>query len=249
MIENEKAVISEETNEVTQESNQSVLEGSQETQTQNQENVQEAQKSESKPQNDEHIDRVHNWRNLRERADKAARERDELARRLQQYEQSAPKQQAEEEPTISDDDLIEGKHLKARDKKYQQQLAAIQQQMVEAQIKSSYPDFDKVVTPDTLKMLRDADPDLADSIAANPNLMSKASAAYKIIKQYGFAPGDAYISQKTKVAENAAKPRPVSSVSPQQGESPLSRANAFAEGLTPELAKQLWKEMQQARKG
>ena len=37
-------------------------------------------------------------------------------------------------------------------------------------------------------------------------------------------------------------------MSPQQGDSPLSRANAFANGLTPELRVQLIKEMEEARK-
>jgi len=50
------------------------------------------------------------------------------------------------------------------------------------------------------------------------------------------------------VQANTAKPRPLTSVSPQSGESPLSRANAFAEGLTPELKKNLFKEMQEAKK-
>ena len=56
-------------------------------------------------------------------------------------------------------------------------------------------------------------------------------------------------ADKRKAQENSAKPRPMASVSPQQGESPLSHANAFANGLTPELQKQLWKEMQDAKKG
>ena len=41
----------------------------------------------------------------------------------------------------------------------------------------------------------------------------------------------------------------VTSVSPQEGAAgPLSKANAFADGLTPDLKKQLYQEMIDARK-
>ena len=51
---------------------------------------------------------------------------------------------------------------------------------------------------------------------------------------------------KATAQRNAAKPRPTASISPQQGETPLSRANAFANGLTEEMKKQLYKEMLEA---
>jgi hypothetical protein len=41
----------------------------------------------------------------------------------------------------------------------------------------------------------------------------------------------------------------MASISPQQGDSPLTKANAFANGeLTPELKAQLWKETNQYRR-
>jgi hypothetical protein len=82
----------------------------------------------------------------------------------------------------------------------------------------------------------------------NPNFYSQAKSAYRAIKMYGFAKEDAYSKQRDTVQKNVSKPRPLSSVSPQEGQSPLSRANAFAEGLTPELASELWKEMNHYRK-
>ena len=38
------------------------------------------------------------------------------------------------------------------------------------------------------------------------------------------------------------------SINPTQGESALAKANAFANGLTPELKDQLYREMQAARR-
>ena len=55
-------------------------------------------------------------------------------------------------------------------------------------------------------------------------------------------------NDKAKAVINAQKPRPLTSISPQQGDSPLSKANAFANGLTPELQAQLLKEMKQSMK-
>ena len=60
---------------------------------------------------------------------------------------------------------------------------------------------------------------------------------------------DNYSKDRDKAQSNASKPKPLASVSPQQGDSPLSRANAFANGLTDELKSQLRKEMEQARQG
>ena len=53
---------------------------------------------------------------------------------------------------------------------------------------------------------------------------------------------------RSKARENHAKPRPISSIGAQEGDGPLSKANAFANGLTDELKQQLLKEMQEARK-
>jgi len=209
----------------------------------------------SKP-DDEYNQRVQNWRALREKAsqaEKLAQEHEELKKRLAQYENQPQKDQpTEEEFNLSDDDLVEAKHLKKVEKKiasrYEKELNNIKSEMAESRLRADLPDYYEVVTKDTLGMLKDADPDLAQSILSNPNPVSQAKAAYRAVKMYGFAPTDAHKKQHAKVQANNAKPRPLSSVSPQQGESPLSRANAFAEGLTPDLQKQLWQEMVACRK-
>ncbi|MFW6121423.1 MAG: hypothetical protein ACOC80_11070, partial [Petrotogales bacterium] len=233
--------------EETTESIQEEVENKEEAASKNEEKAANEQESESteKPKSP-----IENWRNLREAKDRAEQEAAELRRLLQERSQTKPQQESSqqesvEEPQFGDDDLIEGKHLKSYSKKYEKHIQNLEQRLIEQQIKSQYPDFDKVVNKETLEMLRDSDPDLADSIAANPNLMSKANAAYKAIKRAGFIESNTHQKGKEKVQENINKPRPVSSISPQQGKSPLSRANAFAEGLTPELKEQLWKEIKE----
>ena len=191
---------------------------------------------------------VQNWRALREKATQAEKERDEALRRLQERESHLQERENIKEEEVRDDDLLEGKHLKSFEKKQAQRIASLEYQLIESRLKSEYPDFNTVVTNDTLGMLRDTDPELAESIAANPNIYSKAVAAYRSIKRYDLYKNDVYSREKEKVHSNTIKPRPASSLSPQQGESPLSHANAFAEGLTPELKQQLWKEMQECRK-
>jgi len=188
----------------------------------------------------EYVKHVNNWRSLREGKERAERERDELLAKMKAMQKGG---QEEEDISFSDDDLIEGKHLKKTMSKTESRIKQLEGQLIEAQIRAKYPDFDKVVTPDTLGMLKDTDPELAESLAMNPNLYSQAIAAYKSIKRYGIA-DQSYDRDKEVVNKNVAKPRTVTSLNPQQGESPLSRANAFANGLTDDLKKQMWQEMQ-----
>lgn len=193
----------------------------------------------------EYVKHVQNWRALREARDKAERERDEAISMLKERGAEQPREadNRQQELTLGDDDLVEGKHLKQGQQQVQNRMMQLEQQLIESKIRGAYPDFDKVVTKDTLGMLRDADPELAESLASNPNLYSQAIAAYKSIKRYGLA-GPTYEREKEKVNSNIAKPRTVTSLAPQQGESPLTRANAFANGLTDELKAQMWQEMQ-----
>jgi hypothetical protein len=122
------------------------------------------------------------------------------------------------------------------------------EQTAEMRLRSQYPDFDKVMTLENVQMLSASYPELAKSINASTDLYDKAASAYTIIKKFGIyneAPHDA---DKQKAVANTAKPRPLASVGSQKGESPLSRANAFAGGLTEELKAQLRKEMDEYSK-
>jgi len=213
-----------------------------------QEPVQEAQPKESV--------QAKNFAALRQQKELAERERDEAIRILKEMEsKKAP--EVDEEIVLGPDDLAEGKHLskvQQKIKKLEQQLKNYERQSVESNIetklKVQYPDFDSVVSRENIDSLRSNYPEIAATINSSPDLYSKAVSAYTLIKKLGITPDTSYDMDKVKIQQNVAKPKPLASISPQRGDSPLSRANAFAEGkLSKELSEQLFKEMNEARKG
>ena len=204
-----------------------------------------------------------NFKAVRDAWRQAERERDEYARKLQQLEASKnqPQQQDEDEILLGPDELAEGKHLtkvskrikaeSEQNKKMRQELEQQKQQlaalMAENAIRSKYPDFDSIVNEANIKMLRDNYPDIANSIKSNPDILSQASSAYTMIKSLGIVKTDNYGPDRDRALKNATKPRPVSSVGPQGGNSPLSQVNAFID-LTDDIKAQFRKEMEEARR-
>lgn len=194
-----------------------------------------------------------NIRVLREKAkqaEKYERELEEYRRQLQSLQQKKEDTPSAPELNLGDDDIAEGKHLRQFEKKVkdlEKKLQSYEQKSTtsnaEMRLKTQYPDIEKVVTQDNLKTLQEVDPDLFMSLQYNPDVYSKGSLAYRQIKSLGIYKEDKFVQQKDQVTHNMNKPRPANSLSPQQGESPLSHANAFANGLTPELKKKLYKEM------
>jgi hypothetical protein len=130
-------------------------------------------------------------------------------------------------------------------KQYQQQS---QLQTTEARLKAQYPDFDSVVSRENVELLKDRHPEIAYTLQQGQDLYATGVSAYTLIKKLGIQQEQTYEVDKQLAQRNAAKPRPLTSVAPQQGDSPLSRANAFANGLTDELKIQLRKEMAEAMK-
>ena len=196
-------------------------------------------------------DQARNFKQLREKADRIARERDEALSRLREYENrinpSKPVEQETDDFTMAPDELAEGKHIS----KVQKQLNKLKQEVrvatAEAKLKAQYPDFDTVVTKENVQLLRDTYPEIAFTLNSSSDIYATGSSAYTLIKKLGLMPQPE--SPERQIAHaNAAKPRPLASVSPQQGDSPLSRANAFANGLTDELKQQLLREMAEVRR-
>lgn len=207
-------------------------------------------------------DAVRNYREMREAKARAERERDDYMRRLAEFESRA--KPAEPEPVEEDeelhlgaDDIAEGKHLSKvaqKIKKLEAKLAKYESQSTEerteSRLKAKYADFDKVVSRENVALLTEAYPELAQSMHSTTDLYTKAVSAYTLIKKFGIYQESPLSIEREQVTKNVAKPRPLASVSPQQSEQgALSRANAFAFGLTDELKDQLLKEMNSARKG
>ena len=215
------------------------------TQTEEVQAAEQAQTLQSQP---EPAGKQNNFAELRQAKEAVERERDAYLNRLKQIENSKQDAPKVKDPEIGDDDLAEGRHLKALRKELDEYKKEVTQTTNEARIRAQYPDFDTVVNNKTIDQLRIAYPELASTIGSSGNTYNQAVSAYTMIKKLGIYDGQNHDSAKQAVEKNSGKPRPLSSVSPQQGDSPLSRANAFANGLTPELKKNLYKEMIEARK-
>lgn len=219
---------------------------------------------------EEESDAKKSFRELKDAKRKAERERDEYLRRIEEFESGSrhrqaattPKEQHEEDESfhLGDDDIAEGKHISKVDKRAQSKIKALEERLskyeaqsaeekAEATLRAKYADFDKVVSRDNIEMLTEAYPELARTLYATNDLYTKAVSAYTLIKKFGIYQESPFNSEKAIAMKNVAKPRPLASVSPQQGETPMSRANAFANGLTDDLKAQLRKEMEDARKG
>jgi len=198
-----------------------------------------------------------NWRLLRQSKEKLQRELDE-ARELLAQRQVATKPAEENidlnDLGLSENDLAEGRHLltikkelAALKKAREEDLKRLTMSNAEMRIKNDFPDFEKVVSYENQKKLREIDPDVADAILATGDVYKAHSMAYKMIKLLNIHRDTSYDADKLKAQQNLAKPKSLSTIAPQKSESPLSHANAFANGLTPELKDQLVKEMFAAR--
>lgn len=201
-----------------------------------------------------------NFKAMREINARLERERDEALRLAESFkgyaQKTQPQEEEENDPSIGNDELVEGKHLSKYDKKIkklEQQLQNYQQQsqsqLIENKLRGEYPDFEKIVSKSNIDILKELHPHIAATLNSSNDLYSKAVSAYTLIKSLGIHVDDTFQADRELAQKNAAKPRPLTSVSPQQGDSPLSKANAFANGLTPELQKQMLKEMSEARRG
>lgn len=203
---------------------------------------------------------------IREAKEKAEKENYLLMQQLLEYQkdQQAKSQQQTPEPAPIDDDidfsidedgLVEGRYVKKvtnRIKNLEKQLQAYEsqakQQSVESRIKSQFPDFEKVVSEENIQMLNSQFPEIASSLRDTSDLYSKAVSTYNIMKRFGIHRDDPHAQERIQALRNTQKPKPLASVSPQQGDSPLSKANAFANGLTEDLKAQLRREMMAARR-
>jgi len=205
-------------------------------------------------------DQERNLAALRQARERAERERDQLAQQLQQMQQQKPQEEPYQDYSVAPDALVEGKHLSKYDReikalreelhKYQQQTIS---QSAETRLKTQYPDFDKVVSAENINALRESHPEIAQTLSTSSDLYNQGASAYKVIKSLGIYREDTYAKDRQNAHVNANKPRPLASVAPSQGDSPLSNANAFATGgkRADEMSdhqKQLFQEMQELRK-
>lgn len=193
------------------------------------------------------------FRELREKAERLERERNDYALRLAQSE--AVKQQInapapEEDINFGDDDLVEGKVLKKVVKKIEQRLERQYQQQrevtTEMMLKSRFNDFDSVVNERTIAQLRDKYPEVAQSLNTQPDPYAKLSAAYTLIKDLNLVDKspDRYEEDKEVIQRNLKQPKSASSMGTQTGTTPLSQANDYARRYSASMADKIRAEVE-----
>lgn len=205
-----------------------------------------------------------NMRILRERAESAERRALELERMVQMnmsQQQSTKMQIADEEDyfDVSDDTYIEGKHLKKYVNNLKQELKNTKKQFedynkqnaltqAEIRLKNQFGDFDNIVNTDNLKKLSEQKPALYRTIYANTDIYDRGFTAYELIKNSGIL-SDQYEALDKKVEENKFKPRSAANVSPQLGDTPLSRVGDYDRRiLSEERKQQLRRQVEEAKR-
>lgn len=211
--------------------------------------------------------REYNMRVMREELAREKREREMWQQRAMERQQPQEEYEEEEEReeetflkkmNLEDDSLVEAKHLKElirrdneREKRQRQLEQEYRAEMSNMKVKNALPDFDKVCSNENFTMLRNMNPTLAQTIYNMPDSFEKKELAYSMVKQLGiYKDADKpkiNTDDKVQALKNNAKPKVSAQVSPQQGESPLMRANAFANGRSKELDAIAIREMREAQ--
>lgn len=188
-----------------------------------------------------------NWRNMRQQM----KDKDEETRRLRQEldevrqevrGRSKPEAPKEEDVWLTDTE----RQLAGKLKDVERRLQKTEAETVMDRLKMRYPDFDSVVNSENVEQLKRDNPSLVKAIAAmQGDTFAQAEAAYEILKRSGYKQDGQTMYDKSKIDNNQKKPVSVQAV---RKEGPLGEASRFAMGLTPELAKQLNREMAEACK-
>jgi hypothetical protein len=196
-----------------------------------------------------------NWRAARARMEEQSRaisdqqrHIDLLTRELEQLRTAFPKQ-AEASEDLSEFTDSERKlyhEIKALKGELHQTKSKESTYVVD-RLRAKYTDFDEVVTPENIEYLKTNNAALAKALARlQDDPYEQGLAAYDALKKTEWYQQRHTMQDKAKLEANSKKPVSVQSVRKQGA---LSEANQFANGLTPELKKQLLKEMAESRKG
>jgi hypothetical protein len=197
-------------------------------------------------------DQDYNWREARRKMDILEQKNRELQERVNNL--SSPKSSVEDDDLskLADDDIVTAKQARNLAQKMARQTAeevirSREAATLDERLSLKFPDFNQVCTKENIEIFKQNEPELAMSLAALANdPYAQATAAYKLLKKHGLGTSENMSKNKQKAEENSKKPVSVQSVTKQN--SAIGNAHAFENGLTPELRKQLWKEMQEAAK-
>lgn len=149
---------------------------------------------------------------------------------------------------FSDDDLIEGKHVKKLFDEFSSLKKNIEQREMEQipqRLESRFTDFNQVVTKENVEKLKHTEPELYQAVVSGKDLYARGVSAYKTLKMMGIGEDMASKQNKSQMEKNLSKPQSSHAAS---GTGALHDAARFENGLTADLRKSLQKEMAQAIK-
>ena len=205
-------------------------------------------KVESQEEKRKRNDAEYNWAEARRKTQELERQNREMSDQLARLQQNKSPE-VDELDALGEGDIVSKAQAKKLAEKMARQIVqeSLKQQhaaTAEERARLKFPDYDDVVTKENIELLKQRKPELALSLAHNPDPHAQAVAVYDALKMMGSV-GDPKMAEKKKAAENLEKPRSVNAVTKQ---SAIGQAHLFENGLTPEVKKQIWKEMQQAMK-
>lgn len=198
-------------------------------------------------------DQEFNWAETRKRMQELDRQNREMQEQLKSL--SSPKAAPEDDEIdkMSDDDIMTKRQARKMAERMAQQVAerVIKQReaaTVDERLQLKFSDFGDVVTRDNIELLKQHEPELAQTLYHNPDPFGQGVAAYKLIKKLGYG-SEAVAKQnldKDRAVKNSQKPVSVNAVTKQS--SAIGNAHLFENGLTDELKASLLKEMRDCAK-
>lgn len=195
-------------------------------------------------------DEATNWAEANKKLREMQEHNRALAEQVKQLQKPPAQPEVDELDKLADDDILTKGQAKKLAEKMARQIAqeAIkhhQNSTVDDRLQAKFPDFADIVTPEAIEELKQTEPELAFSLSNTPDPYAQGVAAYKLLKRMGKVENMADLPEKKKALQNSQKPVSVNSV---VKNSAIGNAHLFENGLTPELKKSLWKEMEDARK-
>jgi hypothetical protein len=219
--------------------------------TESTESAEEMQKAETFAKKSEDQDR--NWKETRRKMQELERRAKEQEELITQLKSPMRAPQDDELDKLGDEDIVTKGQAKKLAAKMAEEIASRvikerENATVEDRLSSKFQDFNQVVTRENIELLKETEPELAMSLAQNTDQYSQGVAAYKLLKRLGIGEEVAKepVKEKQKAVANSQKPLSVNAVTKS---SAIGNAHMFENGLTPELKKSLYEEMQKARKG
>lgn len=194
-----------------------------------------------------------NWRQMRERIEDLQQSNNRLNEAVNR-QNSPPKQEVPlpDWASVDDEDLLTKKQTMGVAEKVAAEAVrkALQQREYEEApnlIENQMKDYASVVTPENVAKLKQSNPRLAASLGDVKDPYAQGTLAYSYIKSQGIYKENQEVGNRQRAIDNSKKPLPVSAAKPS---TPLESANAYSNGLTPEVKQKLFAEMQAAiRKG